>query len=138
MTLFLVQEWLDTWHATHIVAFLEHVCVEWLLMLWFQFRFTPCEAFSNSWISLLNNTLNIMVIPFACVHFPIMLFSSWQLSIYILCYNKQLSLSIMTFCYLLYIKAVSMSDIWISVKSAILPIIAVVRTEPIGYIEFVL
>lgn len=49
--LFLVQEWLDTQYATHIVTFLEHVCVECLLMNWLQFQFTPCEASPNSWIS---------------------------------------------------------------------------------------
>ncbi len=74
LKLSLVQKWLGS-------PFPEDVWAWWLLMHWLQLQFTPCEALTSVWISLLVCILKLAVIPVACVPFPTQFLPSSQLCI---------------------------------------------------------
>ncbi len=130
LTRFLVQKWLGS-------PFPEDVWAWWLLMHWLQLQFTPCEALPSVWIGFAWQYSQ------ACGH-PCCTFSnpiySFQSTLHLICFDTALCedppLSVMTLCDLPSLWRVSMIVFWTIAKSAVFPIIVVLKNK--RYLQFIL
>ncbi len=110
--MFLFQKWLG-------IPFPEDVWAWWLLMLWLQLQFTPCEALPSIWISFAWLYSQACGHPccFCTFSYPI---SSFQSTLYLICFDtalcKQPPLSVMTLCDLPSLWRVSMIVFWTIAK----------------------
>ncbi len=140
LTMFLFQKWLGS-------TFPEDIWAWWLLMHWLQLQFTPCEALPSVWIGFAWQYSSSYYYYYsqACGHpcclctfsYPI---SSFQSTLHLICFDtallEQPPLSVMTLCDLLSLWRVSMFVFWIIAKTAVFPIIVVLKNK--RYPEFIL
>ncbi len=132
LTMFLFQKWLGS-------SFPEDVWAWWLLMHWLQLQFTPCETFPSVWFSFAWQYSQACSPPCCSCTFSYPI-PSFQSTLHLICFDtallEQPPLSVMTLCDLPSLWRVSMFVFWIIAKSAVLPIIVVLKNK--RYLQFIL
>ncbi len=132
LTMFLFQKWLGS-------SFPEDVWAWWLLMHWLQLQFTPCETFPSVWISFAWQYSQACSPPCCSCTFSYPI-SSFQSTLHLICFDtallEQPPLSVMTLCDLPSLWRVSMFVFWTIAKSAVFPIIVVLKNK--RYLQFIL
>ncbi len=132
LTMFRFQKWLGS-------SFPEDVWAWWLLMHWLQLQFTPCEALPSVWIGFAWQYSQACSHPccLSTFSYPI---SSFQPTLHLICFDtaliEQPPRSVMTLCDLPCLWRVSMIIFWTIAKSAVFPIIVVLKNK--RYPQFIL
>ncbi len=132
LTMFLFQKWLGS-------NFSEDVWAWWLLMHWLQLQFTPCETLPSVWISFAWQYSQ------ACGHpcclctcsYPISVFSV-NFAFNMLWYSTPWTATPFSNdpLWLTLLRRVSMIVFWTIAKSAVFPIIVVLKNK--RYPQFIL
>ncbi len=132
LTMFLFQKWLG-------ISFPEDVCVWWLLIHWLQLQFTPREALPSVWIGFAWQYSQACGHPCCLCTFSYPI-SSFQSTLHLICFDTALLEQPPPFSndplWLTLFVEVSMIVFWTIAKSAVFPIIVLLKNK--RYPQFIL
>ncbi len=142
----------DNWATVQLFYSLDHIRCFWrcfcfrsrlvalfLKISWLQLLFTPCETLPSVWIGFAWQYSQAFshLCCLCTFSYPI---SSFQSTLHLICFDTALlelsPLSLMTLCDLPSLWRVSMIVFWTITKSAVFPIIVVLKNK--RYPEFIL